>query len=623
MSRHAHSSRPLPADDAHEAENAGAAKPRSEWSAVWRLLPYLRAFHRRVTVAMLLLLAAKLANVTLPYMLKLIVDSLDPDDPALLVLPLALLLGYGALRFATIAFGELRDLVFGRVTENAMREVALGVFRHLHRLDLDFHLTRRTGGLSRDIERGVGGIRFLLRFLLFNIIPTLLEIGMVAAILLFAFGAEFALIIFVAVFLYIVFSIVVTEWRTAQVRLMNRLDSRANTRAVDSLLNYETVKYFGNEEFEASEYDRNLAAWQSAMMRNRVSLATLNGGQAMIIAVAVTTMMILAAQRVVAGQMTIGDLVMVNAYMIQLFVPLNFLGFVYREIKQSLADMARMFSLLDRHTGITDAPDAVELGTGPMSVDFEQVEFGYRPDRPILRGVSFHVPAGHSVAVVGASGAGKSTIARLLFRSYDTTGGAVLVDGQDLRTLTQDSLRANIGVVPQDTVLFNETILYNIAYGRPGADQAEIDAAAATAHLTDFIASLPDGYETMVGERGLKLSGGEKQRIAIARAVLKDPGIMIFDEATSSLDSASEQAILQALREVARERTSLIIAHRLSTIVDVHEIIVLEAGRIVERGDHATLLAHGGAYHRLWQMQRRAELDDSRQIPDPVGGTAQ
>ncbi len=607
MPRSAHSTRPPPAESDHPG--SARAETRTEWSAVGRLLPYLWEFRRRVGVAMVLLLAAKLANVALPYMLKLIVDSLDADDPALLVLPLSLLLGYGALRFATIAFGELRDLVFGRVTENAMRQVALGVFRHLHQLDLDFHLTRRTGGLSRDIERGVGGIRFLLRFMLFNIIPTLLEIGLVAAILLFAFGGEFAIIIVVAVVLYVAFSIVVTEWRTAQVRLMNRLDSRANTRAVDSLLNYETVKYFGNEDFEAAEYDRNLAAWQTAMMRNRVSLATLNGGQALIIATAVTGMMVLAAQHVVAGSMTIGDLVMVNAYMIQLFVPLNFLGFVYREIKQALADMSRMFGLLDRHAGIADAPDAGELRGGPVSVAFEDVRFGYRPDREILRGVSFHVPAGRSVAVVGASGAGKSTIARLLFRYYDVTDGAIRVDGRDLRELTQDSLRANIGVVPQDTVLFNDTIQYNIAYGRPGASQAEIDAAAATAHLAGFIAGLPDGYETLVGERGLKLSGGEKQRIAIARAVLKDPGIMIFDEATSSLDSVSEQAILQALREVARERTTLIIAHRLSTIVDVNEIIVLEEGRIVERGDHATLLAHGGVYQNLWQMQRRAELE--------------
>lgn len=580
---------------------------RTEWSAVGRLLPYLWEFRRRVGVAMLLLLAAKLANVALPYMLKLIVDSLDPDDPALLVLPLALLLGYGALRFATIAFGELRDLVFGRVTENAMRQVALGVFRHLHRLDLDFHLSRRTGGLSRDIERGVGGIRFLLRFMLFNIIPTLLEIALVAGILLVAFGGGFALVIFVAVVLYIVFSIVVTEWRTAQVRLMNRLDSRANTRAVDSLLNYETVKYFGNEEFEAAEYDRNLEKWQTAMMRNRVSLATLNGGQALIIATAVTVMMVMAAQHVVSGEMTIGDLVMVNAYMIQLFVPLNFLGFVYREIKQALADMSRMFGLLDRHAGVADAPGAGELPAGPVSVEFDAVEFGYRADRPILKGVSFHVPAGRSVAIVGASGAGKSTIARLLFRYYDVTGGALRVDGQDLRGLTQASLRANIGVVPQDAVLFNDTILYNIAYGRPGATREQIDAAAATAHLTDFIAGLPDGYDTVVGERGLKLSGGEKQRIAIARAVLKDPGIMIFDEATSSLDSVSERAILQALREIARERTSLVIAHRLSTVVDVHEIIVLRDGRIVERGEHSELLVRDGEYARLWHMQRRTD----------------
>ncbi len=599
--------RPPPAEATDAEEESNQASQGTDWSAVTRLLPYVWQYRQRVAVAMALLVAAKLANVALPYGLKLIVDSLDPQGGAAIVLPLGLLLGYGALRFATIALGELRDLVFGRVTENTMRQVALGVFRHLHQLDLDFHLTRRTGGLSRDIERGVGGIRFLLRFMLFNIIPTLLEIGLVASILLFAFGSEFALIIVVAVAVYVAFSVVVTEWRTQHVRRMNKLDSRANTRAIDSLLNYETVKYFGNEAFEAGEYDRNLASWQEAMMRNRISLAGLNSGQALIIAVAVTAMMVLAAQRVVDGAMTLGDLVMVNAYMIQLFVPLNFLGFVYREIKQALADMRRMFGLLDRAACITDAPDAQALGSGPMPVRFEHVHFAYRADRPILRGVDFEIPAGQKVAVVGASGAGKSTIARLLFRYYDVNGGAIRVGGQDIRQLTQASLRANIGVVPQDTVLFNDTIGYNISYGRPDASQAEIEAAAATAHLSAFIAQLPDGYETMVGERGLKLSGGEKQRVAIARTVLKNPGILIFDEATSSLDSVSERAILEALAEVAQDRTTLVIAHRLSTIVDADEIVVLQEGRVAERGSHAALLAQGGVYRALWQMQQREE----------------
>ena len=591
---------PRPADP-HPEE--GELDQRGEWRVVLRLWPYLLAFPGRVGVALLLLLGAKLANVALPYLLKLIVDGLDVSGGAAVAVPLALLLAYGALRFATVALGELRDLVFGRVSENAMRQVALGVFRHLHRLDLEFHLARRTGGLSRDIERGVSGIRFLLRFLIFNIIPTLLEIALVAAILLTAFGPAYGLIIVAAVLIYILWSISITEWRTDMVRRMNRLDSRANTRAVDSLLNFETVKYFGNEAFEAKEYDSNLRHWETSMMQSRVSLATLNSGQALIIGGAVTLMMILAAREVAAGAMSLGDLVMINAYMIQLFVPLNFLGFVYREIKQALANMSRMFALLDIRPAVSDTPDAQALPPGPAEVRFRELHFAYRPDRPILRGVDIHIPAGRTVAVVGSSGAGKSTLARLLFRFYDPQQGAVEVGGRDIRQLGQDSLRANIGVVPQDTVLFNDTIAYNIAYGAPGADEASIRRAASLAHLDGFIAALPDGLDTLVGERGLKISGGEKQRIAIARTILKNPGILIFDEATSSLDSAAEQAIMRALREVAQQRTTLIIAHRLSTVVHADEIVVLEAGQVVERGHHSGLLALEGRYAQLWQLQ--------------------
>lgn len=582
-----------------------------EWRIVWRLWPYLRAFPARISLAMGLLLAAKLANVALPYALKLIVDGLQSEGAARIIVPTALLLGYGLLRFATVALGELRDLVFGRITENAMRQAALGVFRHLHQLDLDFHLSRRTGGLSRDIERGVSGVRFLLRFLLFNIIPTLIEIGLVTVILLLAFGWAYGLIILLAVALYVLWSVRVTEWRTGHVRQMNTLDSQANTRAIDSLLNYETVKYFGNEDFEASRYDHSLRDWEAAMTRGRLSLATLNGGQALIIAVAVTLMMWLAAQAVADGRMSLGDLVMINAYMIQLFVPLNFLGFVYREIKQSLANISHMFRLLDIPPKVVDRPDALSLRHGAVDVRFEQLVFSYRPDRPILRGVDVHIPAGRTLAVVGSSGAGKSTLARLLFRFYEPQSGRVLVDGLPLDAYSQASLRANIGVVPQDTVLFNDTIAYNIAYGHPGASPAQIAQAARLAHLNHFIESLPDGMETRVGERGLKLSGGEKQRIAIARTILKDPGILIFDEATSSLDSVSERAILEALREIAQQRTTLVIAHRLSTIVHADEIVVLEHGQVVERGSHAALLRAGGAYARLWSMQQ----DHDREAP--------
>ena len=570
-----------------------------------QLLPYLSEFPGRVALAMLLLVAAKLASVALPLGLKHIVDALDASQHTVVVLPLGLLLGYGALRLASILFGELRDVVFGRVAERAMRRAALSVFRHLHRLDLDFHLSRRTGGLSRDIERGISGISFLLRFMLFNILPTLLEIALVAGILFISYGSAFALITAVAVATYIAFSVVVTEWRTVYVREANQLDSRANTRAIDSLLNYETVKLFGNERYEADEYDRHLADWEGAQQRNRLSLAALNTGQALIVAGALTWMMVLAAQRVADGAMSLGDFVAINAYMIQLFIPLNVLGFVYREIRRALSDMERMFGLLDARPKVADAPGAQTLSATQAEIRFEAVDFGYQDNRRILQKVSLQIPPGRTLAVVGPSGAGKSTLARLLFRYYDPDGGRLMINGVDLRSMTQESLRAHIGVVPQDTVLFNDTIEYNLRYGRPGASRAEIEHVARLAHLDGFIAQLPEGYDTKVGERGLKLSGGEKQRIAIARALLKDPPIMIFDEATSSLDSGSERAILDALREVAARRTTLVIAHRLSTITDADEIAYLERGQILERGTHAQLLAANGAYARLWQLQQR------------------
>ncbi|MDM4768582.1 ABC transporter ATP-binding protein/permease [Solimonas sp. SE-A11] len=589
------------------AETPDDPVPSTDWRVLRTLWPYLTEFPVRVAVALAFLVLAKLAGVALPMFLKHLVDSLDIKDGGLFLLPLGLLLAYGAMRFAAALFGELRDLVFGRVSERAMRRAALKVFQHLHRLDLDFHLTRRTGGLSRDIERGVSGISFLLRFTLFNIIPTLLEIGLVAAILLFNYGASFALITAVSVALYVFFSVVVTEWRTQYVREANALDSRANTRAVDSLLNYETVKLFGNEKHEADEYDRFLAKWETAQQQQRLSLGALNAGQALIVAVALTWMMVLAAQQVGAGTMTLGDFVAVNAYIIQLFVPLNFLGFVYREIRRAMTDMQRMFGLLQQRPKVADAPDAPDLVLAPAEagLSFEKVSFGYSDKRRILHELSFEVPPGRKIAVVGPSGSGKSTLARLLFRFYDPDEGAVRIGGQDIRGISQDSLRRLIGVVPQDTVLFNDTLRYNLAYGRPGATQEEIERVVRLAHLEGFIAQLPEGYDTRVGERGLKLSGGEKQRVAIARALLKNPAILVFDEATSSLDSGSEQAILSAIREVAAHRTALVIAHRLSTITDADQILLLEQGRIAERGSHAELLAAGGAYARLWKLQQR------------------
>ena len=579
--------------------------PGGEWRALATLWPYLRDFPWRVGVAMACLVLAKVAGVALPLVLKHIVDSLQGGGDALVVVPLALLAAYGGLRFANVLFGELRDVVFGRVAERAMRRAALNVFRHLHALDLEFHLSRRTGGLSRDIERGIAGISFLLRFMLFNILPTLFELLLVVGILAVTFAPAFALLALVSVALYVLFSVVITEWRTKFVREANQLDSRANTRAIDSLLNYETVKLFGNERHEAEAYDRFLADWERAQAQSRLTLAGLNAGQALIIAGGLTWMLVLAARHVAGGAMTLGDFVAINAYMIQLFIPLNVLGFVYREMRRALTDMQRMFGLLQQVPCVVDAPRARALQATRPAVRFEDVSFSYGPAREILHRVSFEIPPGHKVAVVGPSGSGKSTLARLLFRFYDVSSGRVTVDGTDVRELTQESLRAQIGVVPQDTVLFNDTLEYNVAYGRPGASRADVERVARLAHLDAFIAQLPDGYATRVGERGLKLSGGEKQRVAIARALLRDPQIMIFDEATSSLDSRAEQAILAAIREVAADRTSLVVAHRLSTITDADLIVFLERGRVVESGTHAQLLAAGGAYAHAWRLQQR------------------
>jgi ATP-binding cassette, subfamily B, heavy metal transporter len=596
-------------------ESGGPPARTDAWGALRALWPYLQDFPGRVALAAVCLVAAKVAGVVLPLVLKHIVDRLQSPDGALEIVPLALLAAYGALRFANVLLGELRDVVFGRVAERAMRRAALNVFRHLHALDLDFHLSRRTGGLSRDIERGTAGISFLLRFMLFNILPTLFELALVVAILAITFASEFALLALLSVALYVAFSVAVTEWRTQFVREANQLDSRANTRAIDSLLNYETVKLFGNERHEAVEYDRFLQDWERAQVQSRLTLAVLNTGQAVIIAGGLTWMMILAAQRVAGGAMTLGDFVAINAYMIQLFIPLNVLGFVYREIRRALTDMQRMFDLLDEKPRVTDGAGAHALAAARPAVRFENVSFAYHTARPILQDVSFEIGPGRKVAVVGPSGSGKSTLARLLFRFYDVGSGRITVDGADLRELTQESLRAQIGVVPQDTVLFNDTLEYNIAYGRPGASRADVERVSRLAHLDGFIAQLPEGYATRVGERGLKLSGGEKQRVAIARALLKDPAIMIFDEATSSLDSHAEQAILAAIREVAADRTTLVIAHRLSTITDADRIVFLERGRVLESGTHAELLGANGAYARAWRLQLREQDAAAAVVP--------
>jgi len=513
------------------------------------------------------------------------------------------LLGYGALRFATSLFAEFRDVVFAKVTQNSIRRITIKVFRHLHQLSLRFHLDRQTGGMSRDLERGAAGIRFLLNFMIFNIIPTLLEITMVAGILLAKYEAKFTLTIIATLIVYIAYTLMITEWRMVFRRNMNEMDSKANTTAIDSLLNYETVKYFNNEQYEANRYDGNMERWEAAAIRNQTSLSVLNGGQNTIIAIGVTILMMMASQGVVNGSMTIGDLVLVNAFLLQLYQPLHFLGFVYREIRHSLADMEKMFDVLAQAPEVEDKPDAVPLRVTRGAVRFEHVSFGYDERRQILFDMDFEIPAGHKVAVVGHSGAGKSTLSRLLFRFYDVTEGRILIDSQDIRDVTQASLRANIGIVPQDTVLFNDTIGYNIAYGNPEASQEEVIQAAKSAHIHEFVQSLPDGYDTLVGERGLKLSGGEKQRVAIARTILKNPPILVFDEATSALDSKTEKSIQKELQSIAVNHTTLVIAHRLSTVMDADEILVMDAGRIVERGTHDALLQKNEVYARMWELQ--------------------
>ena len=587
------------------------AGPRSDWRTLARLLPYLWQYKWRVLAALLFVIGAKVANVGVPVLLKNLIDSMTikPGDPAaLLVVPAGLLLAYGALRLMTSLFTELRELVFAKATQGASRQIALQTFEHLHALSLRFHLERQTGGMTRDIERGVRGIESLVSFSLYSIVPTLVEVAMVLTILAVKFDARFAWITGGALVLYIAFTVVVTEWRTQFRRQANEADSSAHTKAIDSLLNYETVKYFNNEGFEARRYDESLEALRRARLKSQTTLSLLNAGQQLIIAVGLVAMLWMATQGVVDGKLTLGDLVMVNAFMIQLYIPLNFLGVIYREIKQNLTDLDKMFTLMDREREVADAPGAEALRTnGPVDVRFEHVDFAYEPARAILHDVSFEIPAGKTVAVVGPSGSGKSTLARLLYRFYDVQAGKILIAGQDIRTVTQASVRRAIGIVPQDTVLFNDTVAYNIRYGKPDASDAEVEQAARAAHIHDFIMSTPKGYATMVGERGLKLSGGEKQRVAIARTLLKDPPILIFDEATSALDSANERAIQAEIKSAARGKTTLVIAHRLSTVVDAHEILVMELGRIIERGTHLQLLAARGRYADMWALQQSAE----------------
>ena len=574
------------------------------WRAIRMIWPYLAQYRARIALALGCLVLAKLGSIWAPFLLKHAVDTMGAGGAAWLKAALGLVAAYGAARFANVMFGEIRDTLFGRVTERAMRRVGLRVFEHLHGLDLDFHLERRTGGLARDIERGTNGISFLMRFFVFNIAPTLFEILVVAALLAWNYGIAYAAITLVAVLAYIAFSIVATEWRTTYVRAANLADSASNTLAVDSLLNYETVKYFGNEAHEAARYDAELGRWEEARRKNRLTLFALNAGQALIVALAMTASMALAARDVSRAQMSVGDFVLINAFMMQLFMPLNFLGMVYREIKGSLAAIEEMFGLLAVRPRVADRPGARPLAVSGARVEFRDVAFRYQAEREILRGVNLRIEPGTKLAVVGASGSGKSTLVKLLFRFHDASEGAILIDGQDIRDVTQQSLRAAIGIVPQDTVLFNDTLLENIRFGRPGASDADVQQAVRMAHLADFVAQLPLGLATRVGERGLKLSGGERQRVAIARTILKRPPILVFDEATSSLDSKAERLILEALAEIAHGHTSLVIAHRLSTVVDADCIAVLDDGRVIEQGRHEQLLAAGGAYAALWRNQQ-------------------
>jgi ATP-binding cassette subfamily B protein len=589
---------------------------QSEWRTIGTLLPYLWPADRsdlrtRVLGAMLLLLGAKAANVTVPFFFKAAVDALDRQS-ALLAVPIMAVLAYGLARVMAQGFGEIRDSIFVKVSQHAQRLVALETFRHLHALSLRFHLDRQTGGITRAIERGTKGVEFLLRFMSFNIIPTVIEIGLVCVILYLQFGWPMATVTFLTMTVYIGFTLAVSEWRTQFRREMNQTDSDANTKAIDSLLNFETVKYFGNEAHEARRFDESLGRYERAAVKSQVTLSTLNVGQGLIIAAGLVGVMTLAARGVAGGTMTVGDFVMVNTFLIQLYVPLNFLGFAYREIKQALIDLERMFDLLREPAEIKDKPDAKPLAVGAGEIRFENVSFAYDERRRILHGVDFRVPPGKTVAIVGASGAGKSTISRLLFRFYDVSDGRILIDGQDIRDVTQTSLRAAIGIVPQDTVLFNDTVRYNIRYGRPGADDAEVEEAAKLARIHDFVERLPDGYRSMVGERGLKLSGGEKQRVAIARTILKHPAILVFDEATSALDTHTEKEIQDALGSISRNRTTLTIAHRLSTVIHADEILVFDHGKIVERGCHDDLLFRDGAYAAMWRRQQEAEKTRER-----------
>jgi ATP-binding cassette subfamily B protein len=592
------------------AQPAPAGIARSDWSVLKRIGPYLWSYRWRVAAALSFLVAAKVANVGVPVLLKHLVDALDlkaGDPRAILVVPIGLLLAYAALRLSTTVFTELRELIFAKASFGASKQIALEVFGHLHALSLRFHLERQTGGLSRDIERGTRALQSLLQYSLYTIAPTLIEVALVLIVLGWQFDWGYVGITGVALVIYVSFSVWITEWRTQFRRTMNELDSKAHTRAIDALLNYETVKYFNNEAFETRRYEQGLESFRQAQVKSQATLSMLNTGQQLIIATSLVAMLWRATQGVVDGRLTLGDLVMVNAFLIQLYIPLNFLGVLYREVKQSLTDLDRMFVLLEREREVADAPGAPPLRVSEGVVRFEQVSFAYESARPILHDVTFEIPAGKTVAVVGASGAGKSTLARLLYRFYDVSGGRITIDGQDIRSVTQDSLRRSIGIVPQDTVLFNDTVGYNIAYGRPGAGEREVQSAAAAAHIHQFIASTPKGYDTLVGERGLKLSGGEKQRVAIARTLLKDPPILIFDEATSALDSANERAIQAELKSAAQGKTALVIAHRLSTVADAHTIVVLDAGRVVEVGSHTELLARDGRYAQMWRLQQAEE----------------